>query len=1549
MYIPISQRKEETNQPVSQGYIPVSQGQIDISNVSKRYTPISQGSVTPKVDSGVTPKQSQPLSISFDFSDEIKNQTAMSTPQIGTGVDTLGAIKKTAQFGAEALQMSARGFLSAGLTIAKKINPEVANLTTEDLQRTVGQFYEKKPGYLSLGLDTEQRKLFGESLFETVFGKKEEVDKWAKPLENVIADTELKLKDWQSQLIEQTKQAKLNPIEKTVIDTLVNVNPKILAFPAVMGSLGLDMFPVGSLEKNVVKTIIKTGTEKEALIFAKRIGLVAEDAIKIAPKIVEADTVEKANEVIKQIYLLAKDRNISIPEIRDFETALQKVETPSQVTRIAEGESEVIPISKINTVTEDFTTALKGVDTKTELPKSKLPILVKKMSDGTYDILDGNHRLAQSIRQGKTNILAITDENIYRQLADKESQFQVTVKSHDRFGTKGVREYTRSIPSKLETADQVIFDRTKQEIQSNFKTIFGKDIPLESVIDSSKMSNPNALGEVADNTVRLLENNTSLSEVVANHEGWHWFKRNLSEEKLLELNKLEKEFASENIDLIEALKSKGYKGDDVLAEELMADEFAKFTRTGKTFSEKAKLFFERLWESLKNIFSKKGEVLNEFRNVRKTLEQFSVDKPRLDMPVVYKKTPQVIYDELSNISKSIKLSELVGTSEEKYQEVKIAIELVKESIEQLPGKQLMKYVSKTTGRLPEVTGQKTMRSLTGSEKLVKRGRFGQMGDELVTELGFNNLDEAQEGLEIYQNAKRRLAQLEDTAKQLRVEKSNVKKGERLMQLAMEDRRIAYRAVKNAFDLTESELSKIRQGRDIMAMSKKEFDQFIERAQTLAQTLQQTREARIGLESTIHELDLRKWENVRDAMKLPPISEMNVEQINKLNDILSKYKTGDEFLPVRQLETIDQTELKGIRTTREALEHLAKKYNLTVEQLPREIKPHPWMYDTQLARSHPLFDLLVNKYNESYLKAGGRTIELERKADDLIKKARNSVPKGIGEMVAPTDKKIIEWLESENRQIVAREMTSEQLQAAEYMDSVYKEYYDWLSKRELEKKFVTRFEDKYFPHIQRGFLETWKEDGFLKAFKQSFDEFKNNEKYLTILDEKTGNILPYQKWVGFTQFRKGGLVPTQNASKAFKAYVTALEKARQFDEFIPEIMVYVHSLTPKGLTPRGIELNDSVNRFIKTWINSKKGRVEKQIVKPGSKLDWALRMGVALTRIRDLGLNIPVGIANIFGEQAGNLTMLGAKNYALGLSRLATKRGREIITKYPEFVGRSVFEKLSEASNTIGDKLLTGLFGLFSQASRKGNQVFLLGSMTADEFSKGVISVERLAQLRKAMGKYRVVEGSESVFGKTVEGTIGGQYKRWAIPILTSTKDNARQFVSLIKTKGVKAALSSKEGSELFYSVVLGSTLGLGIMGYYNELNTKKDRSFVEDIIFKSTRDSLSMIGALDPKFIGSFAAPRLASFIVDLTTGIDNLLSMQKYKTTGELKGVAELKRTLTPTLISNLVKDKKTTTTTKTTTKKSTPRVKIPSRLPQLPSLEERLPKLQKLPKLKI
>ncbi|MDP3726893.1 MAG: hypothetical protein Q8Q96_01090 [bacterium] len=911
------------------------------------------------------------------------------------------------------------------------------------------------------------------------------------------------------------------------------------------------------------------------------------------------------------------------------------------------------------------------------------------------------------------------------------------------------------------------------------------------------------------------------------------------------------------------------------------------------------------------------------------------------LPKVPSKIPQITFVQLDDLAEKIKSQHI---TEQKFEEIKMEIINAGEVLENMPAKQLVKYVSKTTGRLPEVTGTKTIRSLTGSGKVVPNSEFGIRGDAIISELGrdsFSTVEEAQDAVDSYLKLRNRFNELKKQGSEIRVEKIAVRKGERLMQLAKGDRRMAYRAVRDAFDLTDADLAKIRQGKDIMAMSKEEFDDFIRKAEIKAEIVSRIREAQTQLEATIREKELSKWENVREAMSLPPVSQMNPEQLNKLEGVLSQYKTADEFLPVRQLETIDRTELKGLRTVREVRGHLAKKYSLTPDQLPN-IKPHPWMYDAQLARQHPLYDLLVDKYNVSYLNATSRIIELEKENTVLINAARQSVKRDVAEKLVPTDKKIIEWIEAspETRELLAKNMTPEELKAGYQMDGVFREYYDWLAKRSVENKFSSRFEDKYFPHVRRGFLEAWKEDGFMKSLKEQFDQFKQEEKLLTILDSKTGDILPYEKWIGFTQFRTGGLVPTQNAAKAFKTYVTSLEKARQFDEFIPEIMIYVHSLSPKGLTARGVELDDSLKRFVKTWINSKKGRVQQQIIKPGSRMDWALRMGLAVTRIRDLGLNIPIGIANIFGEQAGNLTMLGAKNYATGIGRLATPKGIKITKQYENFVGKTLWDKLTEASNTVGDQLLAGIFGLFGIASRKGSQIFLLGSMTADEFSKGIISVERLAQLRKGMGKYRIVEGAESVFGKSVESAVGGQYKKWAIPILTSTANNTKVLAKIIREQGVKSALSSKEGSELFYSVVLGSAVGLGVMGYYEELKEKKDKNLIEDIIFKTIRDSLSMIGVLNPKFLGSFAAPRLASFIVDLGEAIDSLLFMERYKTTGELKGAKQLEKLFTPLTVKSLLGGEEKT-------EPKSKKLKTPPGLPELPSLRKILPTPPGLPKL--
>jgi cell fate (sporulation/competence/biofilm development) regulator YlbF (YheA/YmcA/DUF963 family) len=94
----------------------------------------------------------------------------------------------------------------------------------------------------------------------------------------------------------------------------------------------------------------------------------------------------------------------------------------------------------------------------------------------------------------------------------------------------------------------------------------------------------------------------------------------------------------------------------------------------------------------------------------------------------------------------------------------------KDAIEEMKGKQLLKYTSKTTGELPEVTGKPTMKSLSGNGKTVKNSEFGIKGDDIaVNKLGFKSLDDAREQLSAYQQAKKSLNELEQALKESKSE------------------------------------------------------------------------------------------------------------------------------------------------------------------------------------------------------------------------------------------------------------------------------------------------------------------------------------------------------------------------------------------------------------------------------------------------------------------------------------------------------------------------------------------------------------------------------------------------------------------------------------------------------------------------------------------------------------------------------------------------------------------------------------------------------------
>lgn len=891
------------------------------------------------------------------------------------------------------------------------------------------------------------------------------------------------------------------------------------------------------------------------------------------------------------------------------------------------------------------------------------------------------------------------------------------------------------------------------------------------------------------------------------------------------------------------------------------------------------------------------------------------------------KVTNITYKQLDDLA--IKLNRKDLTVKE-LESVRAEVAGYEIALEQNPAKPLIKYVSKKTGGLPEITGKRG-----GSE-------FAQRGDQIIQEVFGSgatygqapDIAVAEKAVDDYMRTRKKLNELKTQASEIRLEKSAVKKGEQLMQLAKGDRRSAYRALKNAYDLTEAELSTIRQRRDIMAMSRDEFDSFIAKAEKMAEDLAQKRQARIQLEDTIQQKEFRKLDNLRQALNLPLIEKMNVEELGKFDEILQQFKVGDEFLGVRQLETVKNTDLADIKTIREAKAALAKQMGVPVEQLDtiKVSELDRYRYDTALARQNPFYDLLVTEKNKAFLNAEAVVFDIREKIDSLITAARKSRKEGVLNKLIPTDKKIFQWLEADDtaKLQVAKGMTPEELEAATYIRDLYVEARDYLVQHEVLKKFRT----DYITHIRRGFLEAWKEDGLVSAFKEVFKQHKLDEAYFNILDQKTSEILPLEKFFQFSLRRTGELVPSQNVSRAVVSYFRAFEKKRALDSIVPKLDIYAHSLTPRKLTPKGLEFDDSLKRFVKEWMNTKKGRVT-DIVKPGGKIDWTLRTGVALTRILDLGFSIPIGLASFVGEQVSNLRGMGVLSYSTGVRRLATRQGRAITTKYKNFTSESLMDSLKDTSKDIQEKLLEGLFALFHGASRKGNQVFLLGSMTPEEFAKGTISTERLARLQVEMGRTRVVSGFESIVGATSPGKVITQYKSWAIPHLATTIDDFAKLGSMFKNRDPKI-FRSKEFKDLFRTTLIGTVTVLAYYGFTEELADKKDRSFAEELAFKAGRDAMTLIGAMDPTLFASNL--RLLAFLGDLSTSLKQIVTIEKYKD-GDLKGPKKLQKTLTPAVVRQFTPKESGGTKPKGNLPGSLQLPKLPglpgsSKLPKLPGL---------------
>lgn len=891
----------------------------------------------------------------------------------------------------------------------------------------------------------------------------------------------------------------------------------------------------------------------------------------------------------------------------------------------------------------------------------------------------------------------------------------------------------------------------------------------------------------------------------------------------------------------------------------------------------------------------------------------------------------------------------------------IELNTIKQTLDVHPAKPLIKYVSQQTGELPEVLG--AVRQGSGA-----RSKFGISGDDIVTEFGFNSAEEANQSVQGYRSLLKArdtveadLKSLNQTAKTVKentklsddflksiskeIQQKLAKKAPLIRQAerfekkidkinttkdVLDNRRAFIHSVQKQFGLSDNDLKLITR-QDIRLMNNIQFKDFLDNLRVKAEQLANRRFQFNRVEDIIKTKELQKTENLQKALKLSTIQNMTEKQLSEFADTLEQFKQGDEFLSVRKLETVDNTDLKGIRTLREAKERLAKELGRPIEDLDK-IKVGAFdrfRYDTALAEKNPFYGLMVDSTNKALLNAGARYIKIEDEINKLINSARKARPRGLIERIIPQDKAIFKYLEStpETKKVLAREMTEEELKASKFIQDRYIEMRDYLIQHETLKKY----RENYITHIKRGFLEQWKEDGLLSAFKNVFKQYQDEQAVFNIIDD-TGQILPLEKFFQFSMKRTGGLKPTENVASAFLNYTKAFEKKVALDSIVPKLDIYAHSLTPKVMTPRGLEFDRSLKNFVNEWLNTKKGRTAKIVgVEQGGKIDLLLRAAKAFTTILDLGLNVPVGLSAKVGENMTNFISLGAKKYSNGLIRARTGQGKKIIEEYKSFVGKTPFEELSNAEDGLLGKAGKVLFGLFQDASTRANKTFLLGSLTDEEFKTGIIAGERLAELKRELGRWRVVEGAKSIFGSTSVGSTLTQYKSWAIPPLRTTADDISK---MIKNKDFKG----KEAQELLRGILGTLSVVFLVKSFVGD---EEDKSFIGTIINKAYRDAMTLVGALDPKTITS--EPRLITFLSDLGEALSQIIKLEEYsengEKAGELKGPESLERTLTPRAVKQFIPEEESQP------KSTSP--KTPEGLPELPSLNKSLPPLPKLPKI--